>query len=153
MKLRGSCHCRKVKFELRTKHPYPYQRCYCSICRKTQGGGGYAINLSGSFETLKITGKKFITVYKSSKTGRRSFCKVCGSSLWLYDPTWPELVHPFASAVDTKLPKAPESTHLMLDFKPDWVVVQKAKKDRTYKRYPVESIEEWHQRVGVEKDL
>jgi len=23
-------------------------RCYCSICRKTAGGGGYAINLGAS---------------------------------------------------------------------------------------------------------
>lgn len=158
MKLRGSCHCQKVKFELRTKHPYPYQRCYCSICRKTQGGGGYSINISGSFETLKVTGKKFITVYrarinKKLSTGERSFCSVCGSALWLYDPTWPDLIHPFASAIDTKLPRAPESTHLMLEFAPDWVVPQVGKLDQCFERYPTESIEEWHQRVGVEKSL
>jgi hypothetical protein len=153
-----------VKFELRTKHPYPYQRCYCSICRKTQGGGGYAINLAGLSKTLKVTGKKFISVYKAlvknpedkkaeRSTGERSFCKVCGSALWLYDPSWPELIHPFASVIDTPLPKAPETTHLMLDFKPDWVVLQKGKKDKTFKRYPAESIEEWHQRLDLEKDL
>jgi hypothetical protein len=27
--------------------PYPYQRCYCSICRKSAGGGGYAITVKG----------------------------------------------------------------------------------------------------------
>jgi hypothetical protein len=158
MKLRGSCHCQKVKFELRTKHPYPYQRCYCSICRKTQGGGGYAINLSGDAETLKVTGKKFISVYramikKKRSTAERSFCKNCGSALWLYDPTWPELIHPFASAIDTKLPRAPESTHLMLEFMADWVVPQVGKKDKCFEGYPEESIAEWHERLGLEKDL
>lgn len=158
MKLRGSCHCQKVKFELRSRHPYPYQRCYCSICRKTQGGGGYAINLSGEAKTLKVTGKKFITVYRAriegkKSSGERSFCNVCGAALWLFDPGWAELIHPFASAIDTPLPKAPESTHLMLEFKAPWVAPQKGKRDKVFKRYPSESIEEWHQRLDLEKKL
>ena len=37
----GSCHCGAVKFSLQSHTPYPYMRCYCSICRKTGGGGGY----------------------------------------------------------------------------------------------------------------
>ena len=56
MLLEGSCHCGAVRFSVESPHPYPYQRCYCSICRKTAGGGGYAINLSGSAETLLVWG-------------------------------------------------------------------------------------------------
>jgi hypothetical protein len=52
MKLEGSCHCGAVKFRLESNTPMPYQRCYCSICRKTQGGGGYAINIMGWADTL-----------------------------------------------------------------------------------------------------
>ena len=37
----------------------------------------------------------------------------CGSALWVWDPRWPDLVHPFASVIDTELPVAPERTHLM----------------------------------------
>ncbi|MCL7942209.1 hypothetical protein M8009_18170 [Halomonas sp. ATCH28] len=33
MLLEGSCHCGAVHF--RVDSPHPYQRCYCSICRKT----------------------------------------------------------------------------------------------------------------------
>ena len=58
MRLEGSCHCGAVKFRLDSVHPYPFMRCYCSICRKTAGGGGYAINLGGDHRTLKIQGKK-----------------------------------------------------------------------------------------------
>ena len=47
MKLEGSCHCRAVKFTVTSHTPYPYMRCYCSICRKTAGGGGFAINIMG----------------------------------------------------------------------------------------------------------
>jgi hypothetical protein len=157
MRLKGSCHCGAVRFELNSTHPYPYQLCYCSICRKTQGGGGYAINLSGDSATLKVTGKKNLKVYRATvrnpgekpyrSTGQRNFCGKCGSALWLYDPTWPELIHPFASAIDTKLPVAPEHTHLMLDFKPAWAEVNFQRGDKRFKHYPKESIAEWHDRV------
>lgn len=157
MLLKGSCHCGKVKFSVKSDHFYPYQRCYCSICRKTQGGGGYAINLSAQRKTLKVTGQKYISVYRAKvrnprektyqSSGERNFCQLCGSALWLFDPEWPELMHPFASAIDSKLPKTPESTHLMLDFKAPWVEVQRKKHDKLFKRYPKESIAQWHERV------
>lgn len=162
MLLKGSCHCGAVRFQLRSAHPYPYQRCYCSICRKTQGGGGYAINLSGDYATLKVAGRRALKVYRARvknpedrkatlSTGQRHFCGRCGSALWLYDPTWPELVHPFASAIDTPLPVPPEHTHLMLEFKPKWVELQLKPRDKRFKRYPKESIAGWHERLGVTK--
>lgn len=157
MRLKGSCHCGKVKFSVESENYYPYQYCYCSICRKTQGGGGYAINLSARSETLKLKGEEFITVYRAKvknpderayqSSGERNFCKICSSGLWLYDPNWPELIHPFASAIDTPLPIAPEHTHLMLEFKSSWVELHKNKKDKIFKRYPKESIAQWHERV------
>ena len=160
MLLKGSCHCGAVKFTLRSPHPYPYQRCYCGICRKQQGGGGYAINLSGEHKTLKVTGAKNLAVYRARvknpedkrawlSSGRRHFCKKCGSALWLYDPTWPDLIHPFASAIDTELPVPPEHTHLMLEFAPKWVEPDFKRGDKRFKRYPKEAIAEWHERLGL----
>lgn len=74
MKLEGSCQCGGVTFTVETSHPVPYQRCYCSICRKIQGGGGYAINLAGDFRTLKVKGEDRITRYhaKMHEPGRRT---------------------------------------------------------------------------------
>jgi hypothetical protein len=161
MKLEGSCHCGAVKFSLESAHPYPFMRCYCSICRKTAGAGGYAVNLGGDHRTLRIKGGKNISVYRAlldtegsrSRTrssGRRHFCKRCGSPLWLWDPTWPELVHPHASAIDTALPVPPQYTHIMLGSKARWVEVQAKRRDRKFRAYPQESIAEWHQRLGLE---
>lgn len=162
MKLEGSCHCGAVHFSLESETPYPYQRCYCSICRKTQGGGGYAINLGGDARTLKVRGRKAISIYHARmkepgdqrahrSTAERHFCSLCGSALWLYSPEWPELIHPFASAIDTPLPVPPEHTHLLLDSKASWVEVDKRKKDKTFQHFPKESLLEWHQRLGVTK--
>ena len=122
MKLEGSCHCGAVKFSVETNTPQPYQRCYCSVCRKTAGGGGYAINLMAWSKTLEVTGEKNAGTYHAIIDGEKSeaerrFCKRCGSPLWLYDPRWPDLIHPIASAIDTPLPKPKAHTHVLLEFK------------------------------------
>ncbi len=159
MLLQGSCHCGAVRFTVESPHPYPFNLCYCSICRKTAGGGGYAINLSAKFDTLQLKGKRHIRTYhakmrsedgEEESIGERKFCGKCGSALWVWDPRWPDLMHPHASAIDTDLPVPPERTHLMLGSKASWVKPCIEKRDKTFDDYPEESIAEWHQRLGLE---
>ncbi|MBE9552250.1 MAG: GFA family protein [Proteobacteria bacterium] len=156
MHLEGSCHCGAVRFRLESPHPYPYMRCYCSICRKTQGGGGYAINIAGDAPTLEVEGEENISVYRArmangeQSPAERRFCGKCGSGLWVWDPNWPELLHPFASAIDTGLPPAPQTTHIMLGSKASWTSVEAGSDDRNFNEYPDESIGAWHQRMGLE---
>ncbi len=160
MTLEGSCRCGAVRFRCDSHTPQPYQRCYCSICRKTAGGGGYAINLAALAETLQVeAADDAIGVYRGeirgddgaceTSTGERSFCTRCATALWMFSPDWPELVHPFASAIDSDLPVPPASVHLMLDFKPAWVVPQVGPDDECFDRYPAESIADWHRRRAV----
>jgi hypothetical protein len=155
MHLEGSCHCRRVRFSCDAYAPVPYQRCYCSICRKTAGGGGYAINLGAWKKTLAVVGREHIGVYRArieedgqryTSTGRRHFCKRCASALWLYDPEWPKLVHPFASAIDTPLPKPPERVHICLSFMAPWCEPRRGKHDPHYEKFSKESLEDWHRR-------
>ena len=124
MLLKGSCHCGAIRFEVESAHPYPYNLCYCSVCRKTAGGGGFAINLGAA----------------------------SASALWLYDPRWPQLLHPFASAIDSELPRPPERTHLMLGSKAGWVEPAVGADDRCFDEYPDESIAEWHERLRLTRD-
>ena len=160
MKLDGSCHCGAVRFSVRSAHPYPYNYCYCSICRKTAGGGGFAINLGADYSTLDVQGKERINTYSANvmnnESGKfakspaeRSFCRMCGSALWVWDPRWPELVHPFASAIDSELPVPPQRTHLMVSSRASWVELREGKNDKTFAEYPDESIAEWHERLGL----
>jgi hypothetical protein len=156
--LEGSCRCGAVSFSVESHAPQPYQLCYCSICRKTAGGGGFALNLSAVASTLKIKGKRSLGVYRAEierdgrceiSTAERNFCKKCGSPLWVYDPTWPELIHPFASAIDTSLPTPPERVHLMLRYKADWVDPDFGPRDTRFDEYPEQSIEDWHKTRGL----
>jgi len=158
MHLEGSCHCGSVTFTVESAQPVPFMRCYCSICRKTAGAGGYAINLGADFNTLKVKGRRHLRVYRAQmdkgqgktepSTGHRHFCGKCGSALWLWDPTWPELVHPHASAIDTPLPTPPENVHLMLGSRASWVAVEGRPGDARFDEYPDFSLAEWHERRG-----
>ena len=68
----------------------------------------------------------------------------------MWDPRWPELVHPLASAIDTPLPLPPERTHLLVDSKAPWVEVRADRRDKRFPGFPEESIAQWHERLGLE---
>ena len=153
--LKGSCRCGEIRFQAQSHTPVPYQRCYCSICRKQQGGGGYAINLAADAATLKVEGDERLGLYRARiedeehpvcalSSGERRFCTACGSALWLYDPEWPDLIHPFASAIDTDLPTPPSHVHVLLKYKANWVEPTIGPNDAAFDHYPDQSIEEWH---------
>jgi hypothetical protein len=163
VRLEGSCRCGVVRFTMASHTPQPYQLCYCAICRKTAGGGGYAINLMGAAVTLEVHGGGPPTTYRveleeMDETGvcrlqaspaERRFCGRCASALWVFDPRWPELVHPFASAIDSELPMPPARVHLMLRYKPSWVVPTIGPDDLCFDEYPAQSIEDWHKSRGL----
>lgn len=161
MWIEGSCHCRSVRFRVSSRAPYPYMRCYCSICRKTAGGGGYAINIRGEAATLEVVGREHLSVYQAHlgttpegedrgvSPGRRHFCATCGSALWIEDPRWNEWVYPFASAIDSELPIPPSNVHMMEDSRANWVEVPNGAGDEHFAGYPRESIDQWHARQGL----
>lgn len=162
MQLEGSCRCGAVRFSVGSHTPHPFMRCYCAICRKTAGSGGFGINIMAVAASLRIAaGKSSLTVWQAqlpregdagpleTSPARRHFCQSCGSALWVSDPRWSENVYPFASAIDTALPTPPERVHIMLEYKAPWVVVPKGTKDRHFRQYPEESIADWHKTRGL----
>jgi hypothetical protein len=157
MRLDGSCHCQAVRFSVESHEPVPFMRCYCAICRKTAGTGGFAVNLGADHATLKVEGMDHVSVYRARteggqpSSGHRHFCKLCGTALWLWDSTWPELVHPHAGAIDTPLPVPPSLTHMMLGSKPEWVEAHVKPGDLSVDEYPDESLADWHRRHGLSR--
>ncbi len=161
MDLEGSCHCGAVRFRVQSRHPSPYQRCYCGICRKTAGGGGYAINTEGDASTLEVSGREHVKVYravlvrngkKTKSRHERHFCGECGSHLWAFHPGWPKLVHPVASAIDTELEPPPEHVHMMVGSRASWVAVEGKPGDERFEEYPSLSLADWHDERGQTVD-
>ncbi|KAF8182357.1 Mss4-like protein [Pholiota molesta] len=160
VELKGSCHCGAVRFSVESSTPVPYQLCLCSICRKVGGVGG-SINLGGHSKSLKVEGKKNLSVYKAVldrdtpeeriASSERNFCKKCSAMLWLYDATWPELIHPFASAIDSPELESPETmVCVLLNSKPAYVRLPEGKKE-LYEQYGPDSLEEWHKKHHLYK--
>lgn len=160
MRIEGSCHCGAVHFTAESPEPVPFLRCYCSICRKTNGSGGYGVNIGALTETLEVAGAEHICHYDpatgatgagepaSGQSGRR-FCGRCGSGLWNWDDRWGHLFHPLAGAVDTSLPAPPVLSHMMLGSKASWVEVEAGPEDKRFGEYPDESLADWHARHGL----
>lgn len=158
MKLQGSCHCKAVSFEAESNTPYPFMYCYCSICRKTAGGGGFAVNIMAEANSLKVKGEQAITIYhailsresnnipKEVSEGKRHFCKYCASCLWISDSRWPKWIYPFASAIDTSLPIPPERICNQLAYAPRWCAMPKSAQIQCFAEFTDESIEDWHKR-------
>lgn len=159
--MKGSCHCKAVQFECKSRQPWPFRRCYCSICRKTTAGGGFTINLSSDLPSA-LSGEENLSFYHpvlydddGADTGRRSigeraFCKLCGSQLWNWDARWPELLHPTASVIDTPLPRPPLFDHIMTKYAPDWLKVdgqveKGTDRDLVFDRYPNTSLMKFHE--------
>ncbi|MGY8527303.1 GFA family protein [Paracidovorax citrulli] len=159
MHLEGSCHCGAVHFTVDADSPYPYLHCHCSICRKTAGSGGYAINIGADMRTLRVRGRKHIGIYHAvmrepgkrpwRSPAERHFCQLCGSALWVWDPRYPDLVHPHASAIDTPLPRPPETVEAGLKWTPEWVEVPRGKGHVHCATWPEESLSDWHRRHGL----
>ena len=158
--LKGSCRCGAVRFTCDSHTPHPFMLCYCSICRKTDGGGGYAINLGADARTLLVEDpENAVAIFRAEicddhghceiSTAERNFCTRCATALWLFSPEWPELVHPFASAIDSELPVPPNRVHMMLRFKPSWVEPDFGPDDALFEEYPEQSIEAWHRSRGL----
>lgn len=159
MLLEGSCHCRAVRFTVQSEYPIPYQRCYCSICRKAGGCGGYGINISADATTLTVEGRDQVREYRALidrkgeqvRSGhRRSFCGECGSHLWAHHDKWPGLLHPVAGAIDTPLPTPPSHVHMMVGSKANWVAIEGKGGDPKFDAYPGQSIADWHRDHGGE---
>ena len=145
----GQCLCGKVAFEIDVPARWAWHD--HSAGSRRAHGAAYATYVGSWRKRFRVTsGQGAITRYEDKATKTvRSFCKHCGTPLWVSDEQWPELVHPFASAIDTELPKAPSSVHLLLRDKASWVEPQIGLNDDRFEGYPELSIEDWHKKYGL----
>jgi hypothetical protein len=138
-------------------------RCYCSICRKTAGGGGYAINIMGEAATLSVRGQKDVTglpraassrrapARRTLSDARRHFCAKCGSALWVSDPRWSEWVYPFAIGDRHAAAEAARGNRTDgSTMRRPGCTCRRGPAHTHFAEYPEESIADWHKRRGLE---
>ena len=145
MLLHGSCHCQQVRFQLTSNFYYPYQWCFCEICRKTNGSA-FACNIKArKIDFTLLQGQDVLKSYRAISADRH-FCRECGSHLFILDAQWPDDVWPNAAAIDTPLPLCSEQVHIFIRSKVAWYPI--LTKGALYETYPELAIEEFHQKLG-----
>ncbi|WP_029006903.1 GFA family protein [Azospirillum halopraeferens] len=77
--LTGGCLCGAVRYAI-AERPLGVVNCHCSQCRRFHGHVGAYVSIPRG--TVRITGEKSVSWYRSSATARRGFCRTCGSSLF-----------------------------------------------------------------------
>ena len=68
------------------------------------------------------------------------------------DPNWPTNFYPFASAIDTPLPRPEEHTELMTRYAEPWAAIAQGGNVNSFELYPDEGIEDWHKIRGLYAD-
>ncbi|SDH53167.1 MULTISPECIES: GFA family protein [unclassified Duganella] len=117
--LYGSCLCGGVRYKAALP-VFHASHCYCTMCQKQHGAaaGSYA-NVARAGLVIE-SGPELVTEYASSEDGRRSFCRVCGSTLFWHSTQSP---HRIAITLGTLEPEydGPVERELYSDTKPAWL--------------------------------
>ena len=80
-KYSGACFCGAGRFEVEPPTAF-CGHCHCTMCQRANSAGYVTwVGVSKSQFRL-LAGEESLTTYASSDHGERSFCKVCGSSLF-----------------------------------------------------------------------
>ncbi len=114
----GSCLCGKVKFSIENKiQDIIY--CHCSLCRKAQGSA-FATNANVTKEDFNfLSGENNLTVYQSSPTQTKLFCKTCGSPIMSKNTLYPNVIRIRLGTIDSEITERPKA-HIFVDSKANW---------------------------------
>ncbi|QRV87677.1 hypothetical protein RhiJN_15695 [Ceratobasidium sp. AG-Ba] len=101
----------------------------------------------GLTDSLSIEGESNLNETGEPLTSKRFFCQNCASMLWLHDPTYNEWIYPFASSIDSPLPKAEPTLAIMRSSCPEHVPIPEG--SVVFQKYNDEGIEQWHKSHGL----
>jgi len=118
MSLKGSCLCKKVKYEI-TGELTDVLNCHCSMCRKLHASAFRTRAKVATKDWNTLTGAQYIKLYESSEGEYKSFCSECGSSLFTKFDNAPDILgFPLGTLDDD--PKVKAARHVYVGSKAQW---------------------------------
>ena len=96
--LEGGCFCGAVRYTL-SEAALSVQHCHCETCRKISG----ALVHQGAVcrrAAVTIRGSGNLRAVRTSPTFERQFCPLCGSHLFGYEESEPELMYMLPATLD-----------------------------------------------------
>lgn len=117
----GACLCGTVRFTI-TPPTLFCAHCHCTQCRRAHGAA-FVTWVGVLKEQFAITaGGDQLSQYRSSPQGTRSFCRVCGSSLFFASLEHPDRVDVVLANLQGGVDRGPEM-HVFFDDRAPWVAV------------------------------
>jgi len=117
----GACLCGVVCFTI-TPPTLFCAHCHCTQCRRAHGAG-FVTWVGVLKEQFAITaGGDQLTQYRSSARGTRSFCRLCGSSLFFASMEHPDRVDVVLANLRGPIDRGPEM-HVFFDDRAAWIHV------------------------------
>lgn len=112
MRLRGSCLCGAVAYELASE-PKAVTHCHCTMCQKQHGAAFATYGSVPKADLTYLTGEQLLRSYSSSARIVRKFCSACGSSIqWAGSEDYPGWVSIALATLDTPFkPKRVKHSH------------------------------------------
>lgn len=78
--VQGTCLCGSVRYEV--DEPFgSMANCHCSMCRKQHGAAFVTFAVVGMSAFRWTSGEDEVVTYQSSESGKRAFCRRCGSAV------------------------------------------------------------------------
>lgn len=117
--VRGSCFCGAVAFEV-TLPTLFCGHCHCSMCRRIHGAGYVTWIGVKDAQFRFVSGEDKLTVYQSSDHGRRSFCQVCGSTMFCISSHQPDVIDIVLANLHAPIDREPQA-HYYFSDRVGWV--------------------------------
>jgi hypothetical protein len=115
---KGSCLCGNVRYEL-TSELGEFGYCHCTSCRKASGSAHAANAPIDRKDFSLISGANTLREFESSPGKFRAFCSHCGSPIYAYLASTPDVLRIRLGSLDTVFTKQPRA-HTFVSDKASW---------------------------------
>jgi len=114
---RGSCLCGEIRYQIEGELS-DFGYCHCRSCRKASGSA-FGANAGVSRARFALSdSKSFLREFESSPSKLRAFCSNCGSPIYAYMKTSPELLRIRLGTLDTPFEKSAKAHTFVRDNAP-----------------------------------
>lgn len=114
----GACLCGSIRFEITPPTRF-CAHCHCSICRRAHAAPLVTWSGVPDGQLMITAGEPLLARYASSAEATRSFCSVCGTSLFFHSTRWPGETHVATASLLGSPDKLP-TAHVFFSDRAPW---------------------------------
>ncbi len=114
----GSCLCKSIRYEIAGELG-DFGYCHCTSCRKASGSAHGANSPVDRANFRLLIGEETLREFESSPGKFRVFCSNCGSPIFAYLASSPDVLRIRLGSLDTPFTKQPKA-HTFVGDKASW---------------------------------